>query len=113
MTIFLVAVWLLLVGGCGENAKITSDLQQLQKAHATSDQVREAMVSFGAGNGTQVQSVYAEQLISRFCDEHNKAKGIQLLDRHSKIVFFTTPDMTIFAFFDANEGFIDFVSGTQ
>ena len=108
-----VAASLLLLGGCGENAKITTDLQRLQKAHATSDQVRAAMVSFGAGNGTQVQGVEAENLISRFCDEHNKAKGIQLLERHCKMVFFTTPDKTVFAFFDANDGFTDFVCGTQ
>jgi len=113
MTIVAVVASLLLFGGCGEYARITAELQRLQRTHASPDEVRAAMLSFNAGNGTQVQRGEAEHLISQFCDEQNRSKGIQLVERHRKMLFFTTPDMTIFAFFDANDGFIDFVSGTQ
>jgi hypothetical protein len=97
---------------CGSSVK--TDLEQMKNRGATRKEVQEKIVTIHqAPSGSMMTGVEAEKWIKNFCGGKIEEEGLILLESHGETLFFTTPNTTIFTFFNHDDKLVGYVLGTQ
>lgn len=97
---------------CGSSLK--TDLEEMKNRGATRKEVQEKMDTIHqASSGSVMTGVDAEKWIKNFCSGKIKEDGLILLNSHGETLFFTTPDTTVFTFFNHGDKLVGYVLGSQ
>jgi hypothetical protein len=96
------------------DSALKDDLEQMKKRGAPRREVQVQMDNiYEASSGKVMIGADAEKWIKNFCYGSAKDNGLLLLKKHGETLFFTTPDTTIFTFFNDDDKLADYVFGTQ